>query len=122
MRILLDEMYSPAIVEGLRERGHDAISVHDRPDLVAALDPAIFAAMQAEHRVIVTNNVRDFVPLAQDALQAGSPFFGLVLTSDRSLPRSKATIGTYVRLLETLLSEHPAQDTLLGRIHWLGSP
>ena len=90
MRLLLDEMYTPAIAEGLRDRGHDVISVHERPDLVAAPDSAIFAAAQAEERAIVTNNVRDFMPLAHEALQTRSIFYGLVLTSDRSLPREQA--------------------------------
>lgn len=112
-------MYSPAIADGLRERGHDAVSVHDRPDLVAALDAAIFAAMQAEQRVIVTNNIRDFMPLAQEALQTGSPFHGIVLTNDKSLPRSKSMIGTFIRLLDALMNQHPTEDAFSGRIHWL---
>jgi len=89
-------------------------------DLVAALDAAMFVAMQAEQRVIVTNSIRDVMPLAQEALQTRSPFVGIVLTSDRPLPRSKGTIGAFVRLLDALPSEHP-EGALSGRIHWLGS-
>ena len=29
MKLLLDEMYAPAIAEQLRARGHDVASVHD---------------------------------------------------------------------------------------------
>ena len=119
MRVLLDEMYSPAVAEALRELGHDAVSVHDRGDLTAAADTAIFTAMQAERRAIVTNNVRDFVPLAQQALQTGTSIFGLILTSDKSLPRTTAMIGTFVRLLDTLLTARPAEDALHGQVHWL---
>lgn len=114
-------MYSPAIAAGLRERAHDSVSVHDRPDISAAPDTVLFAAMQAEQRAIVTNNLRDFVPPAREALQTRSAFFGLVLTSDRSLPRSRAMIGTSVRLLDELMSEHPADDGFVGRVHWLTS-
>ena len=121
MRLLLDEMYTPAIAEGLRDRGHDVTSVHERPDLVAAPDSAIFAAAQAEERAIVTNNVRDFMPLAHEALQTRSSFYGLVLTSDRSLPRSKGTIGTFISRLDQLLSQRDASDALAGQTHWLTS-
>jgi predicted nuclease of predicted toxin-antitoxin system len=119
VRLLLDEMYTPAIAEGLRDRGHDVISVHERPDLVAAPDSAIFAAAQAEERAIVTNNVRDFMSLAHDALQTRSTFYGLVLTSDRSLPRSKRMIGTFIRRLDKLLNQEPSSDALAGQTHWL---
>jgi predicted nuclease of predicted toxin-antitoxin system len=119
LRLLLDEMYSPAIAEALRERGHDALSAHDRPDLAAALDRAIFAAMQAEERVIVTNNVRDFAPLAREALERGSTFPGIVFTSDRSLPRNKRTIGTFAAALDALMTGNPAEDALSGQIQWL---
>jgi hypothetical protein len=112
-------MYSPAIAEALRELGHDAVSVHDRSELAAAADTLIFTAMQAERRAIVTNNVRDFVPLAQQALQTGTSFSGLIFTSDKSLPRTTAMIGTFVRHLDALLQDRPAEDALLGQVHWL---
>jgi hypothetical protein len=44
---------------------------------------------------------------------------GLVFTSDASLPRTRATIGTYVDLLETLLRENPGESVSVDRIHWL---
>jgi predicted nuclease of predicted toxin-antitoxin system len=119
VRVLLDEMYSPAIAEGLRDRGHDVISVHDRPDLLAAHDAPLFAAMQGEDRVIVTNNVSDFMPLVQEVLQTGSSFSGVIFTSDRSLPRSRNTIGTFIDRLDTFMNQRPADDGLHGQVHWL---
>ena len=116
MRLLLDEMYAPAIAEGLRDRGHDVISVHERPDLVAAPDSAIFAAAEAEERAIVTNNVRDFMPLAHEALQTRAGFHGLILTSDGSLPRSKRMVGTFIRRLDELLNQHRSGDALAGQL------
>jgi predicted nuclease of predicted toxin-antitoxin system len=76
LKLLLDEMYSRDIAAGLRERGRDVASASERDDLRSAADTVIFEAMQAEARVIVTNNVRDFMPLAQRALQSGSIFTG----------------------------------------------
>ena len=47
---LLEEMFSPAIVAELRERGHDVIAVADQPDLRAKADEEIFAWASAERR------------------------------------------------------------------------
>ncbi len=115
-------MYSPTIAETLRARGFDAVSVGERADLRAARDEVIFEAAQSERRVIVTNNVRDFAPLAEAALQTNSPWCGLVLTSDRSLPRSKANVAVLADLLAALLEAHSDTDELPSRIEWLAPP
>jgi predicted nuclease of predicted toxin-antitoxin system len=112
-------MYSPRIAQTLRARGFDAFSVGERADLRAAADEVIFETAQSERRVIVTNNVRDFAPLAEAALQTNSPWCGLALTSDRSLPRSKANVAVLVDLLATLLEAHANTDELPTRIEWL---
>src|SRR2546430_2703287 len=112
-------MYSPVIAARLRERGHDAASAQDRDDLSAASDATILETVQAERRVIVTNNVRDFMPLANQALRSGAAFYGIVFTNDRSLPRSKQTIGTFVDLLDALLNAHADTDALEARVEWL---
>jgi predicted nuclease of predicted toxin-antitoxin system len=119
LRLLLDEMYARDIAKALRERGHDVASASERDDLRSAADVVIFEAMQAEARVIVTNNVRDFVPLAQQALQSGSTFCGIVFTSDKSLPRNKANVGTFISLLDALLAAHAAEEGLPAKIEWL---
>ncbi len=75
--------------------------------------------MQEEERVIVTDNVEDFMLLARDALETGAPFAGIVFTSDKSLPRGRNTMGAFIRLLDALLDEHPAHDGLSGQIRWL---
>jgi predicted nuclease of predicted toxin-antitoxin system len=100
VKLLLDDMYSPDVAERLRVRGHDAIAIRERPDLLAMSDPELFAAMAGEDRTIVTNNVIDFVPLYRRALAEGSLQAALFLTSDRSMPRTKAGIGRFVSVLE----------------------
>ena len=122
MRLLLDEMYSPTIAAVLRERGHDAISAAERDDLRSATDAAIFDVMQDESRAIVTNNVRDFVPLAQRALQSGATFCGIIFTSERSVPRNRASSGNLIALLEALLVAHPEEAVPAGVIWLTPSP
>ncbi len=43
MKLLLDEMWSPAIAAALRERGHDVVAVAERSDLRGKPDDVIFS-------------------------------------------------------------------------------
>jgi predicted nuclease of predicted toxin-antitoxin system len=63
VKLLLDEMLSPAIARDLRAHGHDAEPVAGHPDREALSDPEVLALARAEHRALVTNNLRDFRPL-----------------------------------------------------------
>ena len=119
MRVCLDELYSPKIAAELRTRGHDAISVHDRPGLVALPDAQLFALMAAEQRALVTENAIDYVPLARALALEGRSHLGLVLTSSASLPRSRHTIGRFVRALDAFLAERPADDAMRDQVAWL---
>ncbi|MGH3133325.1 MAG: DUF5615 family PIN-like protein [Gaiellaceae bacterium] len=108
MKLLLDEMYPPAVAEQLRGRGHDVVSVHD-PEyrrLEGAPDEEIFAAAIAEERGLVTENVPDFRRLEADALARGEAVPTLLFTSNRQFPRGEpGTIGRLVEVLDALLSE-----------------
>lgn len=116
MRLLLDEMYPAAIAAGLRDRGHDAIAVVERPELRMLPDPELFAAAQAERRIVVTENVRDFVPIANDHDARGVAHHGLVLVHPRRYPRGdKRTIGAMVTALDDIALA--AEATSLR--HWL---
>jgi len=116
MRLLLDEMYSPRIAVRLRDRGHDAVSLSERRDLVGASDRELFAAMAVENRTIVTNNIVDFVPIFRRALADGAESPGLFLTSDRSTPRSRAEIGRFVSTLEDLVTESEGETAAPSQV------
>lgn len=120
MRLLLDAHYSPAIAEQLRARGHDLVAAGERDDLRALPDDQLLAVATTEQRALVSNNIADFVPLIQRAAGTGNRHFGLVLTSDRTLPRSTRAIGRHVRALQALLQGHPAADGLADVTIWLG--
>jgi len=119
MRVCLDELYSPKIAAALRAQGHDAISVHDRPGLVALPDAHLLNLMAAEGRAIVTENAIDYVPLARALALESRSHFGLVLTSSAALRRSRTTIGRFARALDAFLGERPADDAMRDQVAWL---
>jgi predicted nuclease of predicted toxin-antitoxin system len=121
VRLLLDEHYSPEIARQLRGRGHDAVAVAERADLIGLADDELLRRMAREGRAILTNNVKDFVPLATRATLAGGTHFGLLLTSDRSLPRRLDAIGRFVQVLDGWLQRHGDEDSCRDQVQWLSA-
>jgi Domain of unknown function (DUF5615) len=117
VRAILDEQLSPQIAVLLRKAGYDVDAVADREDLVARSDRTIFEVACREGRAVVTNNVKDFRPLAAQWLAQGRMHGGLILLpSTRS--RSRSAIATVAAVIETILRDHP--DGLNGRECWIG--
>lgn len=119
MRLFIDEHYPLEIARELRERGHDVVSAAERHDLASSDDPLVFDRLRAERRAIMTNNHRDWRPLCAAAIQADENRYGLILTADRSLARTRSNIGRFVELLDALLAVNPAEDALLNHEHRL---
>ena len=119
MRLLLDEHYSQSIAEQLRERGHDVVAVTVRADLVGLTDAELFRLMPAETRAIMTENWADFQRELHNAAATGLTHYGVVFTSRTQLPRSKETIGLYVRVVDDFLTRHPADEAILNSYRWL---
>jgi predicted nuclease of predicted toxin-antitoxin system len=118
LKLLIDEMYSPAIAEQLRDRERDAEAVTERPELRALADTDIFALAQHEQRAVVTENIDDFSVIADSYDQRGQTHFGLVLVPHSNYSRSPRTIGRMVTELDRLLGEHPGAKPRSMR-HWL---
>ena len=119
MKLLVDEMYDPEIAEALRALGHDVVHASERAELKSAGDEVVFSCAQTEQRVIFTNNVRDFMPIVNLALQGDGAFHGIVFSNDKSLPRSKSNTGRITALLHALLAQHAKDETLPAGVHWL---
>ena len=122
MKLLLDEMFSARLAEALRERGHDVAAVAERPELTGRSDPEILAAAVVEGRALLTNNARDFALLCQRMVAAGDEHAGLLLASDRSVPRDRRAIGRAIEALDNLLAAQPADDALRNRVLWVAPP
>lgn len=105
-RLLVDEMFSPALAAALRDRGHDVIAVAERSDLRSMADSEIFAWAANEGRWLLTENVKDFRPLVLSATQAEAKA-GVLFTSSRSFPRSRKNPGPLINALDRWLQAGP---------------
>jgi Domain of unknown function (DUF5615) len=119
LRLLLDEMYPPAIAQQLRRRGHDVAAVTERAELRALPDADLFSAAQHERRAIVTENIVDFSRVADGRDARREHHHGLVFVDPTKYPRgSRRTIGRMVTALDRLLGEQPGNNATSLR-HWL---
>lgn len=119
MKLLLDEMLSPAIGRELRSRGHDVVPVAGNPDREALSDPEVLALARAEHRAVVTNNLRDFRPLHHEAITpGGAGHFGMIFIPG-SYRRTRADIGKIITALEAILAQYPGERDLADGEAWL---
>ena len=113
MRLLVDELYPPAIAVALRARGHDALMVQESGHhLRGEPDDVVLAAAADQRRALVTENSRDLVRIHHRFVADRRPHFGLILTSNRSLPRHRTDvfIRAAVRALDELLQRRPGDD------------
>jgi hypothetical protein len=111
-RLVLDEMFSPTIAGALRNLGHDVAAVAERGELRAMNDEEVFAWAIAQGRWLVTENVKDFRPILQRALQADITTTGIVYTSTRSFPRSRKDPGPLIQALQAWMVDGPPEAPL----------
>ena len=119
-RLLLDEMFSPVIAAALRDLGHDVTAIAENPALRALTDEEVFALASAQGQWLPTENVKDFQPILQQALQAGSPTVGLLFTSSRSFPRSRKNPGALISAIHAWLVTGPPPPPITE--DWLRPP
>ena len=119
MKLLLDEMLSPAIARELRSRGHDVEPVAGHADREALSDPEVLALARAEHRAVVTNNLRDFRPLHHEAITpGGAGHFGMIFMPG-GYRRTRADTGRIIAALEVILASYPGEEDLRDGEAWL---
>jgi hypothetical protein len=119
VKLLLDEMLSPAIARELRSRGHDVESVVGNPDREALSDPEVLAVARTEHRAVVTDNLRDFRPLHHEAVTpGGGGHYGMIFMPG-SYRRTRADTGRIIAALEAILVKHPGEKDLANGEAWL---
>jgi hypothetical protein len=124
VRLLLDEMLSPAIAGELRARGYDveAIKEHaDRSEIGqrAYDDPQVLDLARLERRAIVTDNLVDMRPLHYEAIvPGGSGDYGMLFIPG-GYPRRRADTGKIVTALQEKLDAYPGERDLADGEDWL---
>jgi Domain of unknown function (DUF5615) len=119
VKLLLDEMLSPAIARELTARGHDVQAVAGHSDREALSDPEVLALARAERRAVVTNNIRDFRPLhAEAVMPGGTGHYGMIFMPGSSR-RTKDDIGRIVADLEAKIKQYSGDDDLANAEDWL---
>ncbi len=103
--LLLDEMFSDAIAQQLRVKGHDVLAVVADPALVSLPDDQILAHAAAAGRALVTANVKDFMPLDGQYRAAGQSHGGLIVVSARTFPQDRGYVGAVSSALASLLDK-----------------
>jgi predicted nuclease of predicted toxin-antitoxin system len=117
VRALLDEQLSPQIAVLLRHAGYDVLAVADRDDLLGCSDRIVFETASSEGRALVTNNIKDFRPLAAEWLAKGRMHPGLILLPS-ARTRTLAAVPALAAAVEAILRAHP--DGIAGGERWVG--
>jgi Domain of unknown function (DUF5615) len=119
-RLLLDEMFSGAIAGQLRAKGHDVVAVVADPALAGLADDQILAHAIAAGRVLLTANIKDFMPLDARYRAASQAHAGLILVSAKTFPQDRSFTAAITSALSALLDQSHAIQT--GQVLFLARP
>lgn len=119
MRLLLDEMLSPAVAEALRADGFDVRAVCGDAQLQGLPDDQVLSAARADRRALVTNNIIDFRPLHVDAVTPGGDGHWGIVFVPSSFRRTRADTGRLIRALADVLTAFPDEAALVDGEWWL---
>lgn len=116
MKVLLDEQLSQTIAEILRGRGLDVQAVTEDRDLVGLSDEEILAVAWQAGQAVVTNNIKDFRPLAARRMTTGEGHGGLILLPARKSRTCAAATGL-ADAVEEIMRLNP--DGIAGSERWV---
>jgi hypothetical protein len=115
IRIHLDEdCQSYALAKALQQHGIDAKTTNEL-ELGGVNDERQLEAAHQAGRVLLTNNICDFVPLHGRWLAKGRTHSGIVV-----FPQQELSIGEAVRRLARLVHTLPAEE-MRSRLEWLNN-
>ena len=114
MKLVVDEMYPPALAEALKAVGIDAVTVADLR-LGGSSDAEIFGAAVASGRAVLTENVADFARIAGDHSTADHRHSGVLIALSSRFSRRPEGIPRLIAAIEAL-----AIEQLGDRVVYLG--
>lgn len=115
MRVLLDAHVSNRHVGRHLERaGHDVLAL-DRDETLSRLaDEDVLALAAAEQRIVITHNLRHFVPIARSWAETSRAHHGLILVTLRH-----TEYGAILRHLEQAFVDRPNPDEWIDRVEFI---
>lgn len=116
MKLLLDEMYPPLLVEALASRGMEAMTA-STSGLTGNSDANLLSAAVAGNYVLLTENVSDFARLAGDHLAAGGHHLGVLIALSSRFSRRPSGVEAIAAAVDTV-----AHQDLADRLVYLARP
>jgi predicted nuclease of predicted toxin-antitoxin system len=113
LKLLLDEMYPPALAAALTANGVEAVTVSGL-GMAGTPDADVFAYAVTDQRAVLTENVADFVAIAAQHSTMGAHHHGLLITLSSRFSRRPSGYGRLV----TAIYAHK-DDDLADRIIYL---
>ena len=108
VRLLLDEMHTPAIADELNKAGFDVVAVAAEPSLRGRSDAELLDHATATGHALVTENIGDFSVLLTLQVGAREPRAGLIFTNPNRYNRaSLAYPGNVIAALAAFLTGPP---------------
>ena len=118
MRLLLDEMHSPAIAKALVAQGWEVIAVAAEPSLRGSSDAELLEHASRSDQILVTENVGDFSALFADRIADDGECAALIFTHPKTFNRaSLAYPNDIITALSTFLHTPPIEGQ--SWIWWL---
>jgi Domain of unknown function (DUF5615) len=116
VRVLLDAHVSSRHVgRTLTRTGHDVLAL-DQDETVSGLaDEEVLTLAVEQERVVITHNVRRFVPIVRSWAEARRSHCGLILVT---FPHTD--YGAILRRLAQAFTSRPDQEQWVDRVEFLG--
>jgi hypothetical protein len=103
--LLLDEMLPPSLAAALNKAGCDTSAISAEASLRGTPDAEVLELAAAQGRVLVTDNIRDFVPLSNAWAAQGRTHPGMLLLASKTFPMTTTRTGS---IAAALLRRHHA--------------
>jgi Domain of unknown function (DUF5615) len=116
LKLLLDEMYPPALATALQEAGIDAVTIIEF-GMAGTPDPDVFAYCVVNDRAVLTENVGDFVAIAAQHSATGAHHPGLLIALSNRFSRR----ASGHRRIIAAIQAHRTED-LTDRVVYLEAP
>ena len=97
--LLLDEMLPPSLAVALNDAGCDTTAISADPELRGTPDAEVLELAAAQGRILVTDNIRDFVPLSNAWAAQGRAHQGMLLLSSKTFPMTSTRTGNIAAAL-----------------------